>query len=52
MSLVVKFDTEAWNDYLNWQNQDKKTLRKINSLIKDVAAFDSQLARRYTVAVK
>ncbi|MDR2109019.1 MAG: Txe/YoeB family addiction module toxin [Coriobacteriales bacterium] len=38
MSFAVKFDTEAWNDYLDWQNQDKKTLRKINSLIKDAAA--------------
>lgn len=26
----------AWDDYLNWQNQDKKTLRKINDLIKDI----------------
>ena len=27
---------EAWNDYLYWQIQDKKTLRRINSLIKDI----------------
>lgn len=27
---------DAWNDYLYWQTQDKKTLKKINSLIKDV----------------
>ncbi len=27
---------EAWEDYLYWQQQDKKTLRKINSLIKDI----------------
>lgn len=26
----------AWEDYLYWQTQDKKTLRKINSLIKDI----------------
>ena len=26
----------AWDDYLNWQNQKKKTLRKINDLIKDI----------------
>ena len=25
----------AWEDYLSWQ-QDKKTLKRINSLIKDV----------------
>ncbi len=27
---------KAWDDYLYWQNQDKKTLRKINALIKDI----------------
>ena len=25
----------AWEDYLDWQMQDKKTLRRINLLIKD-----------------
>ena len=27
---------EAWNDYLYWQNQDKKTLKRINKLIEDI----------------
>ena len=26
---------EAWEDYRDWQMQDKKTLRRINLLIKD-----------------
>lgn len=26
----------AWNEYCYWQTQDKKTLKKINSLIKDI----------------
>lgn len=26
---------EAWDDYLYWQAQDKKTLKRINALIKD-----------------
>lgn len=26
----------AWNDYLYWQFQDKKTLKRINQLIRDV----------------
>ena len=26
----------AWEDYLYWQGQDKKTLKKINGLIKDI----------------
>lgn len=25
----------AWEDYLYWQNQDRKTLKKINRLIED-----------------
>lgn len=27
---------EAWEDYLYWQNQDKKTLKRINMLIQDI----------------
>ena len=27
---------DAWNDYLYWQTQDKKTLKKINRLLKDI----------------
>lgn len=28
---------QAWEDYIYWQNQDKKTLKKINNLLKDIA---------------
>lgn len=27
---------DAWEDYLYWQSQDKKTLKRINPLIKDI----------------
>ncbi len=27
---------EAWEDYLYWQTQDKKTIRRINQLIRDI----------------
>jgi toxin YoeB len=27
---------EAWEDYLYWQTQDKKILKRINQLIKDI----------------
>ena len=27
---------EAWDEYLYWQGQDKKTLKKINALIKSI----------------
>ena len=26
----------AWEDYVYWQNQDKKTLKRINLLVKEV----------------
>lgn len=26
----------AWDDYIYWQMQDKKTLRKINRLVQDI----------------
>lgn len=31
----IWFD-DAWDDYIYWQTQDKKTLNKINKLIKDI----------------
>ena len=31
MKLV--FADEAWNDYLDWQQQDKRTVKRINELI-------------------
>jgi toxin YoeB len=30
----VTFTDECWTDYLYWQGQDKKTLKRINELIK------------------
>jgi toxin YoeB len=27
---------EAWCDYVEWQSQDKRTLKKINQLLKDI----------------
>lgn len=34
--LDLLFLPEAWEEYLYWQSQDKKTLRRINALIKDI----------------
>lgn len=31
----ISWTIEAWNDYLFWQTQDRKTLKRINSLIRD-----------------
>lgn len=30
---LLSWTDEAWKDYLYWQGQDKKTLRRINKLI-------------------
>jgi len=30
---AIRFVPDAWEDYLYWQGQDKKTLRRLNSLI-------------------
>ena len=33
MSRGIAFTSHAWADYLPWQGQDKKTLKRINLLI-------------------
>lgn len=35
MTRSVLFTANAWETYLYWQNQDKKTLKRINALIQD-----------------
>ncbi len=34
MKLI--FSENAWEDYLYWQNKDKKIVKRINELIKDI----------------
>ena len=34
--MIKLWADEMWDDYLYWQTQDKKTLAKINGLIKDI----------------
>ncbi|MCD4773593.1 MAG: Txe/YoeB family addiction module toxin [Bacteroidales bacterium] len=31
------FVDESWEDYLYWQKNNKKTLKKINDLLKDIS---------------
>jgi len=31
-----RWHDDAWKNYLYWQTQDKKTLRRINMLLKDI----------------
>ena len=32
----VHFEEEAFKEYVYWQNESKKTLKKINQIIKDI----------------
>jgi toxin YoeB len=34
--MILKFVDCAWEDYLYWQKQDKKKVKRINELIKDI----------------
>ena len=34
--MKISFSIQAWEEYLYFQSQDKKTLKKINELIKDI----------------
>ena len=36
MTELLSWTHEAWSDYVYWQGQDKKTLKRINKLIKDI----------------
>lgn len=32
----ISFSPTGWDEYLHWQMQDKKTLQRINQLLKDI----------------
>jgi toxin YoeB len=34
--MKIIFSTNSWEDYLSWQIEDKKILKRINQLIKDI----------------
>lgn len=34
--MVKSWSDEAWDDYLYWQKQDKKTLTRINKILEDI----------------
>jgi len=34
--MKIIFTKISWEDYISWQSVDKKMLRKINELIKDI----------------
>ena len=32
----LAFSESGWDDYLYWQTEDKKTLKRINQLLQDI----------------
>jgi len=34
--MIIGFSNKAWEDYQYWQQNDKKILKRINLLIKDI----------------
>ena len=35
MTRTIAFDPNGWEDYVYWQTQDRRTLKRINQLITD-----------------
>ena len=40
MNKKLAWTDEAWKDYIYWQTQDKKTLKRINKLLDDIRRND------------
>jgi len=34
--MKIVFSKNSWEDYISWQAEDKKILKKINELIRDI----------------
>ena len=35
--MNILFSNDGWGDYLHWQQTDKKMLKKVNDLLKDIS---------------
>lgn len=42
MSQKIAFTPMAWEEYLSWQSEDKKTLKRINQLLADIMRNGNQ----------
>lgn len=40
MNKLLAWTDNGWEDYLYWQQQDKKTLKRVNRLIEDMMIGD------------
>lgn len=39
--MKISFSSNGWDDYLWWQAEDRKTLKRINELIKSIQRDDA-----------
>lgn len=35
--MKIIFSSQAWDDYLHWQRTDRKILKRVNDLIKEIS---------------
>jgi len=49
--MKISFSIQAWEEYLYFQTQDKKTLKKINELIKDILGFYKSVILSFGVQI-
>lgn len=40
--MRLSFSSRAWDDYLHWQQTDKRILKRINALIKEIQRTPDQ----------
>jgi toxin YoeB len=38
--MTIQFSSRAWEDYLYWQQHDRKILKKVNLLLEDISRGD------------
>ncbi len=43
--MQIKWTKEAWDGYLYWEDQDKKTLNRINELIKSIQRDEEPIGK-------
>lgn len=34
--MLIVWDSDAWEDYLYWQSEDRRILKRVNALINDI----------------
>ena len=45
MAHNITFSPDAWADYLYWQSEDKKTLKRINKLLQELRSEERRVGK-------